>query len=146
MKKIGTSEYLLSYFDILGYKNIINNLSESEESKLISDINNIIKKANRYNKKYGREWYLKTYSFSDNFLLVMKIESKGTIFNSFVLFLGILQEIQYEMVINYGLFIRGSIVKGQVYAGNNFVYGKGLINAYEIENKIAIFPRIIIDK
>jgi hypothetical protein len=43
------------------------------------------------------------------------------------------------------IFIRGSLSYGRIVFDNNFLYGKGLIDAYKIESEIAIYPRIIID-
>jgi hypothetical protein len=45
----------------------------------------------------------------------------------------------------YGIFIRGCITQGNMFYDGKFVYGKGIIDAYNIENKWASYPRILID-
>ena len=54
-------------------------------------------------------------------------------------------EIQFQLS-SMGIFIRGGITLKELYTGKNFIYGKGIIDAYHIENKIAIYPRVVIDK
>jgi hypothetical protein len=45
-----------------------------------------------------------------------------------------------------GYFIRGALVRGKLYHDNTMVFGEALVRAYELENTIAQFPRIIISK
>jgi len=141
-----TSDYLIAYFDILGYSKTVSNISEYEESELITHIIGIAKKIYELKKKYEEGFPFKIYSFSDNFLIAVKIKNTEYYFNEFVFLIGLLQEVQFEIILYRGLFIRGSLVKGKLYAGKSLVYGKGLITAYEIEDKVAIYPRIIVDK
>jgi hypothetical protein len=56
-----------------------------------------------------------------------------------------MQKIQGKLMAEYGVFIRGSIVKGNLYTNKNFLFGNGLISAYEIENELAVYPRIIVE-
>lgn len=44
------------------------------------------------------------------------------------------------------LLLRGGITIGELIHKNEFCLGPGMIKAYEIENKKAIYPRIIIDE
>lgn len=44
-----------------------------------------------------------------------------------------------------GLLIRGGLTVGELYHDENIVYGPAMIRAYEMENKMAIYPRIIVD-
>ncbi|MBL0236644.1 MAG: hypothetical protein IPQ02_08565 [Saprospiraceae bacterium] len=45
-----------------------------------------------------------------------------------------------------GIFIRGAIAISELYMDENIVVGPGLIEAYELENSLANFPRIILSK
>lgn len=53
--------------------------------------------------------------------------------------------LQDQCLRKYGILLRGSIVEGSLYINDDFVYGSGLIKAYELENSEAIYPRIVID-
>jgi len=46
--------------------------------------------------------------------------------------------------LGYGLFLRGSIVEGEVFTDDNFILGKGIIDAYKLEHSHAKYPRIVI--
>ena len=41
---------------------------------------------------------------------------------------------------------RGGIIKERIYIDETFVWGKGLVHAHNLEDKVAVYPRIIIDK
>ena len=44
-----------------------------------------------------------------------------------------------------GIPTRGGVTIGTFFCNDIFVWGKGLIRAYNLENKIAIYPRIVLD-
>ena len=44
-----------------------------------------------------------------------------------------------------GVFCRGGIAKGPLHHGEGVVFGWGMIKAYELESKCAIYPRIVIE-
>jgi hypothetical protein len=43
-----------------------------------------------------------------------------------------------------GYFIRGALVRGKLYHDDRMVFGEALIRAYELENTIVRFPRVIV--
>lgn len=55
----------------------------------------------------------------------------------------ILSELQKIFLCDYGILIRGSIVKGSIYADDEIVFGKGLIDCVNLECKTK-YPRIIL--
>jgi hypothetical protein len=44
-----------------------------------------------------------------------------------------------------GILIRGGISRGRAVHADDILYGEGMINAYNLESKAAIYPRIVID-
>ena len=60
----------------------------------------------------------------------------------FLTFLAIIADIQRNFVLRYGLFLRGGITIGELSFNEDFVFGKGLIDAVALE-ETAIYPRII---
>ena len=52
----------------------------------------------------------------------------------------------YNDALRHGYLIRGGISEGEFYKddSNIFVYGKALIEAINLEEKIAIYPRIVV--
>lgn len=45
-----------------------------------------------------------------------------------------------------GLFARGGMAFGPFYADETFIYGQALIDAYDLESKVAIYPRIVLSE
>lgn len=60
-------------------------------------------------------------------------------------FLGILKTV-YIAFLNKGLYVRGGVAYSRHYQSGRLTYSHALAKAYEIESKIAIYPRIMIDK
>lgn len=60
-------------------------------------------------------------------------------------FLRILKTV-YIAFLNKGLYVRGGMAYSKHYQNGRLTYSHALAKAYEIESKIAIYPRIMIDK
>lgn len=45
-----------------------------------------------------------------------------------------------------GVFTRGSIVSGKLFDNERVVFGPGLIDAYNMESRVAKYPRILVDE
>ena len=130
----------IAYFDILGYKQKIGKNGEGA-AKLASIIDDHIKRIKRstteldLNEMKYVDGDIKMKAFSDNILLC----SESNWYSLFSL-MAILQGRMAED----GLFIRGAMCHGQLYFDNEFICGQGIILAHEIENDVAIYPRIIV--
>lgn len=60
-------------------------------------------------------------------------------------FLKILKAV-YIAFLNRGLYVRGGVAYSRHYQSGRLTYSHALAKAYEIESKIAIYPRIMLDK
>ncbi|MCL2369815.1 MAG: hypothetical protein FWC80_01100 [Firmicutes bacterium] len=60
-------------------------------------------------------------------------------------FLSYVSKLQFELF-SCGVLIRGGISLGLAINIPSFVFGKGVINAYLLESKKAVFPRVLIDE
>ena len=89
--------------------------------------------------------HVKVKIFSDNIFLCASLGNED---NTQVIkeFFSIINDIETTMINGNELFVRGAIVVGNVHFEENFVLGEALLKAYEIESKVAIFPRIIVDE
>ena len=77
--------------------------------------------------------------FSDSIVLSHVINEDFD-FYSFVLFIAELQ----MALLKEGITIRGGVEIGNLYHDASFVFGDGLIAAYKLESKYAIYPRILV--
>ena len=82
--------------------------------------------------------------FSDNILICKEIDEDNP--KQCVLeIIEVLDKIEELMFTAKALFIRGAVVVDDLHFSDNFVYGKALVRAYELENKYAVYPRVVID-
>lgn len=144
------SEYYVAYFDILGYKEAFKN-SEEISALLVKSIESsidLMKKIvfaanNIFRESTPKKTEIEYKIFSDNILICYKdIEdaSSALFLVSFLRLIATIQRIFFE---GYHLIVRGGITKGPLYLTNDFVGGKALIDAVEIENT-AVYPRIVV--
>ena len=147
------------YFDIIGYKNIVNSSSNrsDERFKYILDL---------YSEKQGKlnfafvfnSDYIKNKDkllmrcFSDNFLFLYENRSfsecttQVTIANYYHTLsrmISVAQMIQSQFL-EQGILTRGSITFGELFYNSKIIYGKSLINAVVLEENHPE-PSIILD-
>lgn len=140
-----TEPYLIAYFDILGYKDIVMN-EDFEEAVLIEIIDEVVNSVKRTeNLKFPENNTAKVYCFSDNFLICISKEPQKLYIERLAMLIEIMQIIQTQFFSRFGLLIRGCIIEDVLYLGEDYVFGKGIINAYLFEDNKVIYPRIIID-
>src|SRR5699024_482009 len=86
--------------------------------------------------------------FSDNIVFAIEYNDYNSLCKNAKLLIAVMSMFQYaitcEQPLDVPIFVRGSICKGPLYWGENFILGSGLVTAYEMESKIAIYPRIIV--
>ena len=82
--------------------------------------------------------------FSDNILICEEIDDKNPNIAVSDVF-SVLDTIESYMFKMGAMFVRGAVVVDDLHFSDVFVYGKALLKAYAIEDKIALFPRILID-
>ena len=145
------SEYYVAYFDVLGYKEAFKK-SEDVSAKLIDAIEFSIKIMKEivsiHNTTILGESTEETPKieykiFSDNVLICYKETKEPLSGLSLVSFLRLVATIQRVFFERPHLIVRGGITKGPLYLTNDFVGGKALIDAVELEST-AVYPRIVV--
>ena len=144
------SEYYVAYFDVLGYKDAFKK-SEDVSAKLIDAIEfsigmmkDIVSIVNTPIDNLTEETPKIEYKiFSDNVLICYKETKEPLSGLSLVSFLRLVATIQRVFFERPHLIVRGGITKGPLYLTNDFVGGKALIDAVELEST-AVYPRIVV--
>ncbi len=142
---------IVAFIDILGFKKLIYETICGDDPKKREDS---IRKV-RYTAQnsegsfnirgyFHEEYYEKIdfqYSkFSDSILISANASEEGL---NTILF--DLMRFQLSCAGN-GVLMRGGVTLGKIFHEGNDAYGPALIKAYELENKRALYPRIIIDR
>ncbi len=140
-------KHLIAYIDFLGTKEHIKKDSTNEYFLFLLDLYknlfNDIKKRNSDEYRYLKE--IKVRSFSDNILFAtsMNLTHKWQLSYALGDFIRIAGNIQAIALMN-GFLVRGGITIGDIFINDNFVYGKGLLDVLDLEEKVAHYPRIVI--
>ena len=138
-----TSIHCVAYLDILGGKNKI---CADKDNTFLNVLNMFFQDAVKETNLSFRKETIFTKIFSDNILLSMEIENNDNqAKEKFSSFLNLTANVVLE-VLRYGFLMRGAITIGDFFHNDILVYGKALVDAVEMEEKIAIFPRIIAQK
>lgn len=146
------SQHLICYIDVLGYKDKIN----TDENTFLKKVDKLITRAKEtadrtmsfLKYRNGKEYGIKTHVFSDNIIFLICTEHMKKEEIEYCLFhlvyqIALLQDLSlYEDIL-----LRGSIVHGNIYyEPGSYVFGTGLVTAYDLENHSAIYPRVVIEK
>lgn len=129
--------------DILGFSQMIDNsCNEGYGNKLLREINYLIHKNKQciVPNKYSHG---KIKIFTDNMVVAYPIIGDGE--EELDEILENVSEYQFNLALE-GLFVRGGVSTGDFYISDDIVFGKALLDAHNIESKIACYPRIILGK
>ena len=144
-EKLKTKDYLVAYIDILGATKMMKPDSQDEYLNRIKDVYEHV--LSKFKTSGCLSDSIKINIFSDNILLAAELVSGGKyaidpLISNFLSFVSFFQ----LSALGSGFILRGGVVKGKLHIDNNFAWGSALVNAYELEHKKSLYPRILIDK
>lgn len=141
-----TKKYIVAFLDILGATNRIkkNKVSQNDSLNLVYNLyKHIINLASENGIKKFAD--IKFKIFSDNIIIAKEL-SNDNIDNDVLSLLGCVFVFSCASVgDSVGWLVRGGITIGDFYIDDMVAWGSALVRAYELENKIAIYPRVILD-
>jgi len=126
---------VVSFIDILGFSSIVENDARKLDPKNLERINDGLNEVRQTSKDYGVEIIL----FSDSIVLSTKLENKSII-NIIRSSIAV-----QKSLISRSILTRGAIAFGKHYQDEKTLYSEALIKAYNIETKLAKFPRIVVE-
>lgn len=135
----------VAFIDILGFSELVKRTeSEPEFIEKLATILEALKASEELSKKReqgnAKDHGLRISSFSDCILLSANSNNIGSCVLAVTCIHLCLQ------LLSHGIFTRGAISPGKLIHTNQVALGQGLIDAYRLENKVAVYPRIILDK
>jgi hypothetical protein len=139
-------EHIIAYIDFLGIKKIMGDTCKSYDFLQIiqfllkgtENVANLIHSVNQI-----KPFDIKI--FSDNIVISQRI-NEDVAGDQIIGILNLIWSLQYWALIQFGLFLRGGITIGELYMDENIVWGTGLIEAYNLENNLANYPRVLVSK
>jgi hypothetical protein len=146
-ESLKTSKYVVAYIDFLGVKRMI---EEDQDGSLLVQFWVLCSAAIERCKKIcgdDTDNTVEVKMFSDNVIFCKKVigdNSKDEV--KAIAHISVTASYFQYFAFDYlGLLVRGGISIGQLYIDPLMVWGQALLNAYNIENKIALYPRIVFD-
>lgn len=134
---------LIVFVDILGFSDRIKvSKTSQEESEIILQALMRIHaiKENNYSQSFMnmQDYGFEVITFSDSAVISCPAEND----NLFFLILELIH-LQIDLV-PLGILLRGAITIGDLYHKRDIVFGPAMNDAYYLESKVAIYPRIIL--
>lgn len=142
-----TDTYIVAYIDLLG---MTNRIKKADQQLVMNKLYNLYS----FSVKLTKEIQIKENQnirfkiFSDNIIIAKSLstetEQRKRDIRSMLMCAGRFQELTVSDSV--GGLLRGGISLGQLFIDDMMVWGDALLKAYYLEDKIANYPRIIIDK
>lgn len=130
-------EKIVAFIDILGFKSLVNDESKCEDVGALLKLPYFIRQDSIV-KMFKLKGVMMT-SISDSLVFSIGLKERGAM-NKMTKLLSVFTQ---TLLSQYSLLLRGGIAIGKLYHDNEIVYGPGLVKAYELESKIAVYPRIV---
>lgn len=138
------------FLDILGFSSrVLKATANGTVHELLLKLNraladakrDLIPDANNYLRDGIQDAPYVVKLFTDNIVLGFPIHDDGeSEFGRMISIVGLYQ----LSLLKHGFFIRGGITVGQLYMDEDMVFGKGLLDAYDAESKLARDPRVVL--
>jgi len=138
-----TSNHIIAYLDMLGAKQMICNDNDFDFlNHLNMFMEDVIEESGGGIFPRKEEIYVKI--FSDNILLAIELKENDKYRDDKIARLFNTVANIYNEILRYGYLMRGTIVEGEFFHNDIIVYGKGLVEAVHLEEKVADVPRILV--
>ena len=120
--------------DVLAYRS---RLEQDQNDGTLSFMEDLEEALNIFNSV--NEAVFGVQAISDTIILTCSDHS------NFIQFLNILKDV-FASFLSRGLFVRGGVAYSRHFSNKRLTYSHSVALSYKIENRVAIYPRIVIDK
>lgn len=132
---------LVAFMDLLGVK-AMTKLPYRQELARLRSLDTTMRDV----LAIGKPTDFRTSTFSDSIAIVLPLPRGGTDqANALRQLLLRCADLQLSLA-SKGFFLRGGVTVGRYFHAEHMVYGAGLVEAWMLENKKAVNPRILIDR
>ncbi|MBK8482777.1 MAG: hypothetical protein IPL31_00075 [Saprospiraceae bacterium] len=140
MKWENTNNRFVAFFDIMGFKTMVQNNSHDEIVRLMTEISTIVK--NMDSKQFGAEPdnVVKTTIFSDSIIITSNTDSISSAAN-----LMYQSSYLFRTCLDLGIPIKGSISYGKFTADftKSIFFGQPLIDAFLLEEELNLYSIVL---
>jgi hypothetical protein len=143
-QQIEYRQCVVTYLDILGFRDLVENSAPTKIGIILEMLSEISKDKDNPVRDPSQFWT----SFSDLVLRILPCPPPVDLldFSSKLYWeLKSIAGVQSSLA-RCGILVRGATTIGEMYNDEHRVFGPALIRAYELERKIAVYPRIVVDE
>lgn len=134
-KQIDLDYFIVAFVDILGFSNMVKSDCENRSDSI--KYFEVLREINKETQKIGD---CNITQFSDSVIFSLPLSQ-----DNYIKMIDILAEYQRKLLY-HNIICRGAVAYGKHYKEDDFMFSQALIEAYQLESKDAIYPRIIISK
>lgn len=136
-------EVLLSYADLLGFREHL----RSKEAGEIKEALDAFRVGTKPEKSFAELYEVAYFNFSDLMVRATNLHSDANKKYGIGLLFHELLDLAYGQaaMASLGFLVRGAVTVGKLYSSSNMIFGDALARAYEMESKLAVYPRIVVD-
>ena len=131
-------ERLILFIDFLGFSEIV--VKTATDGKAL---HRLVQAMDRLGE-IGDSTFLasqKVTQFSDSIVVSYKLTEPSAVFHILNAIALCVVDLAYK-----GYFVRGGVTAGKLYHTSKHVVGPAMIDAYHLESKVALVPRVVIDE
>lgn len=143
---------IVAFIDILGFRALLDETVSKDGTDNINRINDVIRAYNSIREiwnldqepdllKVSTHSSKKVTIFSDSIVVSFKVEEPSEVFYT-------LLEIKWLIMrlLDQKILCRGAVALGKLIHQDEYIFGPALVEAYNLESKAALYPRIILDR
>lgn len=133
---------IVAFIDVLGFSSMV--AATSKNQKRLQNLTSAL------NSFYNLIWEWEADGVKSSFAFTqfsdsIVVSAIADTVDSFDMLLQVMRGI-VKLVSDYGIIVRGGIAQGQLIHDENMLIGPAMVEAYDLESKKALYPRIIIDE
>lgn len=136
---------LLTYIDVLGFRDIIRAKTPNDISRSIRIVRESVQ-PNRFKTSIPELHEDEYINFSDLTIIWTPFSPNGRLQRPGCVHSQILRMVhaQASLLFDEGILLRGGITVGDVARSYGQLFGPAVVRGYDLENKVARFPRIVV--
>lgn len=125
---------IVTFIDILGFRDLVATRQPEEVDRAIKTL----RRSSGYTEADHSQG-LKVFAFSDSIIRILPSDAISGVFYE-------LMDVLHAQskLISQGILIRGGMTIGDIAVGQDQIFGPAFIEAYELESKIAVYPRVVV--
>lgn len=140
------SQHIVAFVDLLGFGEAL----EASNQEKLGEILKLLLYFRAFVRTYGEipssrpeGFYPEVSTFSDHIVFSLPVNKHTWVLR--IMAMNFMVTTFARLALKARFLIRGAISQGSLYHDNGVVFGPALVRAANLESKVAVYPRVIVD-